>query len=85
VVRDPAAWAGAVRSVAEAAAGLGLGPAGVCPSPLPGPSGNVEFFLLLRAGAGPLDEAALAEAVAEGEALPRRGHPAAEPAGEVRA
>ena len=57
----------------------------MCPSPLPGPSGNVEFFLLLRAGAGPLDEAALAEAVAEGEALPRRGHPAAEPAGEVRA
>jgi 23S rRNA (cytidine1920-2'-O)/16S rRNA (cytidine1409-2'-O)-methyltransferase len=85
VVRDPAAWAGAVRSVAEAAAELGLGPAGVCPSPLPGPSGNVEFFLLLRAGAGPLDEAALAEAVAEGEALPRRGRPAAQPAGGVRA
>jgi 23S rRNA (cytidine1920-2'-O)/16S rRNA (cytidine1409-2'-O)-methyltransferase len=85
VVRDPAAWAGAVRSVAEAAAGLGLGAAGVCPSPLPGPSGNVEFFLLLRAGAGPLDEAALAEAVAEGEGLPRRGRPTAQPAGGVRA
>jgi 23S rRNA (cytidine1920-2'-O)/16S rRNA (cytidine1409-2'-O)-methyltransferase len=86
VVRDPAAWAGAVRSVAEAAAELGLGAAGVCPSPLPGPSGNVEFFLLLRAaGAGPLDEAALAEAVAEGGALPRRGRPAAQPAGGVRA
>jgi 23S rRNA (cytidine1920-2'-O)/16S rRNA (cytidine1409-2'-O)-methyltransferase len=85
VVRDPAAWAGAVRSVAEAAAELGLGAAGVCPSPLPGPSGNVEFFLLLRAGAGPLDEAALAEAVAEGEGLPRRGRPAAQPAGGVRA
>jgi 23S rRNA (cytidine1920-2'-O)/16S rRNA (cytidine1409-2'-O)-methyltransferase len=85
VVRDPAAWAGAVRSVAGAAAELGLGAAGVCPSPLPGPSGNVEFFLLLRAGAGPLDEAALAGAVAEGEALPRRGRPAVQPAGGVRA
>jgi 23S rRNA (cytidine1920-2'-O)/16S rRNA (cytidine1409-2'-O)-methyltransferase len=73
VVRDPRAWAGAVRSVAAAAAELGLGAAGVCPSPLPGPSGNVELFLHLRAGAGALDEAALEAAVAEGAALPRRG------------
>jgi 23S rRNA (cytidine1920-2'-O)/16S rRNA (cytidine1409-2'-O)-methyltransferase len=79
VVRDPAAWAGAVRAVAEAAAEHGLGAAGVCPSPLPGPSGNVEFFLRLRAGAGPLDEVELAAAIAEGEALPRRGGPAARP------
>jgi len=80
VVRDPRAWAGAVRSVAAAAAELGLGAAGVCPSPLPGPSGNVELFLHLRAGAGPLDEAALDAAVAEGAVLPRRGGP---PAAEV--
>jgi 23S rRNA (cytidine1920-2'-O)/16S rRNA (cytidine1409-2'-O)-methyltransferase len=77
VVRDPTAWAAAVRSVAAAAAELGLGTAGVCPSPLPGPAGNVELFLHLRAGAGPLDEAALSAAVAEGAALPRRGGPSA--------
>jgi 23S rRNA (cytidine1920-2'-O)/16S rRNA (cytidine1409-2'-O)-methyltransferase len=76
VVRDPAAWAGAVRSVAEAAAGRGLGVAGICPSPLPGPAGNVELFLHLRAGAAPLDEAALAAAIEEAAALPRRGGPA---------
>jgi 23S rRNA (cytidine1920-2'-O)/16S rRNA (cytidine1409-2'-O)-methyltransferase len=70
VVRDPAARAAAVRSVAAAAAAQGLGVAGLCPSPLPGPAGNVEFFLHLRAGAGVLDEAALAAAVAEGAALP---------------
>lgn len=77
VVRDPRAWADAVRSVAAGAAELGLGAAGVCPSPLPGPSGNVELFVHLRAGAGPLDEAALAAAVEEAAALPRRGGPSA--------
>jgi 23S rRNA (cytidine1920-2'-O)/16S rRNA (cytidine1409-2'-O)-methyltransferase len=75
VVRDPAAWAAAVRSVAAAAAGHGLGVRGVCPSPLPGPAGNVELFLYLAAGAPPLDEAALAGAVEEAAALPRRGGP----------
>lgn len=75
VVRDPAAWAGAVRSVAEAAAGHGLGVAGICPSPLPGPAGNVEFFLYLREQAAPLDEAVLASAVEEAGGLPRRGGP----------
>jgi 23S rRNA (cytidine1920-2'-O)/16S rRNA (cytidine1409-2'-O)-methyltransferase len=70
VVRDPAARAAAVRGVAEAAAALGLGVAGICPSPLPGPAGNLELFLHLRAGAGPLDQATLAAAVAEGAALP---------------
>ena len=49
VVRDPALRADAVRTVAAAAAGgLGLRLAGVVASPLPGPSGNVEFFLWLR-------------------------------------
>jgi 23S rRNA (cytidine1920-2'-O)/16S rRNA (cytidine1409-2'-O)-methyltransferase len=70
VVRDPAVRAAAVRAVADAAAAAGLGAAGVCPSPLPGPAGNLEFFLHLRAGAGPLDEDALQAAVAEGDALP---------------
>jgi 23S rRNA (cytidine1920-2'-O)/16S rRNA (cytidine1409-2'-O)-methyltransferase len=70
VVRDPAARAAAVRRVAEAGAALGLGVAGICPSPLPGPAGNLELFLHLRAGAGPLDEADLQAALDEGAALP---------------
>jgi 23S rRNA (cytidine1920-2'-O)/16S rRNA (cytidine1409-2'-O)-methyltransferase len=56
VVRDPADRADAVRRVADAAAELGLGVAGVTASPLPGPAGNVEFFLWLRRGAPPLAE-----------------------------
>jgi 23S rRNA (cytidine1920-2'-O)/16S rRNA (cytidine1409-2'-O)-methyltransferase len=70
VVRDPAARAAAVRAVAEVGAGLGLGVAGICPSPLPGPAGNLELFLHLRSGATPLDEADLLAAVAEGATLP---------------
>ena len=66
VVRDPALRAETVRRVAEQAAALGLGVAGVTASPLPGPSGNVEFFLWLRRGAPPLDEDRLAAAVAAG-------------------
>src|SRR5215217_4483724 len=48
VVREPALRAEAVLQVARAAYGLGLGTAAVVPSPLPGPAGNVEFFLWLR-------------------------------------
>jgi 23S rRNA (cytidine1920-2'-O)/16S rRNA (cytidine1409-2'-O)-methyltransferase len=55
VVRDPALRAEAVLDVAAAAAAHGLGVAGVTESPLPGPSGNVEFFLWLRRGAPPVD------------------------------
>jgi 23S rRNA (cytidine1920-2'-O)/16S rRNA (cytidine1409-2'-O)-methyltransferase len=66
VVRDPELRAAAVASVARAAAGLGLGVAGITASPLPGPSGNVEYFLWLRRGAGPLDDAALGQAIAAG-------------------
>ena len=47
VVRDPAHRAEAVVAVAGLAAELGWACAGVCTSPLPGPSGNVEFFLWL--------------------------------------
>ncbi|MDQ2839194.1 MAG: TlyA family RNA methyltransferase [Actinomycetota bacterium] len=56
VVRDPAHRADAVRSVARSAQALGWGTAGVARSPLPGPSGNVEFFLWLRRDAGPADQ-----------------------------
>lgn len=48
VVRDPALRAEAVTEVAAAAAELGLRTCGVVASPLPGPSGNVEYFLWLR-------------------------------------
>jgi 23S rRNA (cytidine1920-2'-O)/16S rRNA (cytidine1409-2'-O)-methyltransferase len=66
VVRDPALRSDAVRRIAVAAWDLGLGTAGVVASPLPGPSGNVEYFLHLRRGAPPLDDADLARAVEEG-------------------
>ncbi len=66
VVRDPDLRAGAVAAVARAGLDLGLGVRGVTASPLPGPSGNVEYFLWLRRGAPPLDAARLAQAVAEG-------------------
>ncbi|GIG20917.1 TlyA family rRNA (cytidine-2'-O)-methyltransferase [Cellulomonas chitinilytica] len=48
VVRDPALRAGAVVHVARAARGLGMDVRAVLPSVLPGPSGNVEYFLWLR-------------------------------------
>jgi 23S rRNA (cytidine1920-2'-O)/16S rRNA (cytidine1409-2'-O)-methyltransferase len=54
VVRDPVLRAEAVLAVADAAAGLGLGVGGVAASPLPGPSGNVEFFVWFRRGAAPV-------------------------------
>ena len=63
VVRDPALRAEAVLQVATAAYGLGLGTAGVVRSPLPGPAGNVEFFLWLRRGAPPADPGSVTEAV----------------------
>ncbi len=66
VVRDPLLRSAAVAGVAAAAADLGLGVEGVTASPLPGPSGNVEYFLWLRRGAGRLDHDALASAVAAG-------------------
>jgi len=50
VVRDPGLRAAAVAGVADQAEQRGWGAVGVTPSPLPGPSGNVEFFLWLRLG-----------------------------------
>jgi 23S rRNA (cytidine1920-2'-O)/16S rRNA (cytidine1409-2'-O)-methyltransferase len=50
VVRDPRARVDAVRGVVEQAAQLGLPARGVVASPLPGPSGNVEYFTWLRPG-----------------------------------
>ncbi|MGH3370594.1 MAG: TlyA family RNA methyltransferase [Nocardioidaceae bacterium] len=66
VVRDPELRADAVRGVAQRAAELGWGVAGVAASPLPGPSGNVEYFLWIRRDASVLDETMLRTAVETG-------------------
>jgi 23S rRNA (cytidine1920-2'-O)/16S rRNA (cytidine1409-2'-O)-methyltransferase len=63
VVRDPVLRAEAVASVAAAAAARGWGAHMVATSPLPGPSGNVEFFLWLRRGPATLEEEAIHSAV----------------------
>ncbi len=68
VVRDPADRADAVRAVCDAAAGLGLGVRGVTASSLPGPAGNVEYFVWLRRGAAPLDPDELRRAIEAGPA-----------------
>ena len=49
VVHDPELRAGAMLGVARRAEELGWLTVGVTASPLPGPSGNVEYFLWLRA------------------------------------
>ena len=63
VVRDPALRKSAVMEVAESAYDVGLGTLGVTASPLPGPAGNVEYFLWLRRGAPAIDEATLDRAI----------------------
>ncbi|MDX6273759.1 MAG: rRNA (cytidine1920-2-O)/16S rRNA (cytidine1409-2-O)-methyltransferase [Frankiales bacterium] len=68
VVRDPELRVDAVLRVAESAGSVGLGVAGVAASPLPGPAGNVEYFLWLRADASAVEPAAVRRAVAEGPA-----------------
>ena len=66
VVRDPALREEAVAAVAAAAASLGLGASGLAASPLPGPSGNVEYFLWLRRDAPALDPGQLRQVIVEG-------------------
>jgi 23S rRNA (cytidine1920-2'-O)/16S rRNA (cytidine1409-2'-O)-methyltransferase len=66
VVRDPEHRVQAVLEVGAAAAALGWGTAGVVASPLPGPAGNVEFFLWLRRDAPPPQEDDVRRAVRDG-------------------
>ena len=66
VVRDPALRKAAVIEVAESAYDVGLGTMGITASPLPGPAGNVEYFLWLRRGAAEIDHSMLDEAIAIG-------------------
>jgi 23S rRNA (cytidine1920-2'-O)/16S rRNA (cytidine1409-2'-O)-methyltransferase len=55
-----------IEKVAAQGAELGYGVRGVTASPLPGPSGNVEYFLWFRREAPPLDPADAERAVREG-------------------
>jgi 23S rRNA (cytidine1920-2'-O)/16S rRNA (cytidine1409-2'-O)-methyltransferase len=66
VVRDPALRRSAVLDVAQSAYDVGLGTMGIAASPLPGPAGNVEYFLWLRRGAPAISEAALDIAIEKG-------------------
>ncbi|MFM8843281.1 MAG: TlyA family RNA methyltransferase [Actinomycetota bacterium] len=66
VVRDSQLRRSAVLEVARSAYELGLGTVGVVASSLPGPSGNVEYFLWLKAGAPEITDSALDEAIAKG-------------------
>jgi len=64
VVHDPGLRADAVLSVARRAGELGWHTVDVTASPLPGPSGNVEYFLWLRARTDrPLSDEGLVHAV----------------------
>jgi 23S rRNA (cytidine1920-2'-O)/16S rRNA (cytidine1409-2'-O)-methyltransferase len=63
VVRDPELRQRAVEKVAVRAYELGWGTRGLVRSPLPGPAGNVEFFLWLRRDAPPADRAEIEKVV----------------------
>ena len=69
VVRDLGLRADAVSAVAAAAARRGWGARAVTTSPLPGPSGNVEFFLWLRHGEATIGAADIAAEVERSAAL----------------
>jgi 23S rRNA (cytidine1920-2'-O)/16S rRNA (cytidine1409-2'-O)-methyltransferase len=66
VVRDPALRASAIEEVATSAAENGLGVVGITASRLPGPAGNVEYFLWLQSGAAPFSHERALKAVEEG-------------------
>jgi 23S rRNA (cytidine1920-2'-O)/16S rRNA (cytidine1409-2'-O)-methyltransferase len=66
VVRENALRKAAVSDVANHAFSLGLGCLGVVASDLPGPSGNVEYFLWLKQNAPALLEVDLDNAIALG-------------------
>ncbi|TRZ56955.1 MAG: TlyA family RNA methyltransferase [Streptomycetaceae bacterium] len=68
VVRDPQLRKAAVIDVADSAYDVGLGTMAIVASPLPGPAGNVEYFLWLKRGAPAIDHEALDRAIQEGPA-----------------
>ncbi len=76
VVRDPELHYTAVLQVAQCAQKLGLAIKAVAPSPLPGPAGNVEYFLYMQKDPNTCQlelaelEIAIREAIAQGPAGP---------------
>ena len=66
VVRDPELRQSAVQEVADSAYDMGLGCLGVVASALPGPAGNVEYFLWLRRGSAELSAEELTTAILAG-------------------
>jgi 23S rRNA (cytidine1920-2'-O)/16S rRNA (cytidine1409-2'-O)-methyltransferase len=66
VVREIALRKSAVLEVAQVAYDLGIGCLGVVASSLPGPAGNVEYFLWLKANAPAILEVDLDRAISEG-------------------
>ena len=74
VVRDPVAWSTAIQGVVSAGKDLDLVLHGGTVSPLPGPSGNVEFFLHLRGTpSSVVPGEVIARLVSEGGALAEHG------------
>lgn len=69
VVRDPGGWRAALDRVARAAADLGIGVHDGTVSPLPGPAGNIEFFLWLRPDAAAAWSELRERLVVDGSAL----------------
>jgi len=67
--RDPEQRAETVLGIARAAAARGWGARQVATSPLPGPSGNVEFFLWLRHGAAEVSDEDIHSAVVGADPL----------------
>jgi 23S rRNA (cytidine1920-2'-O)/16S rRNA (cytidine1409-2'-O)-methyltransferase len=70
VVRDSGHRADAVTAVAAQAAARGWGAVGVTVSPLPGPAGNVEYFLWLRHGAATIGDDDIRGEVARSASAP---------------
>jgi 23S rRNA (cytidine1920-2'-O)/16S rRNA (cytidine1409-2'-O)-methyltransferase len=68
VVRDPSLRLAALADVAGTARDLGLSLVGAAASPLPGPAGNVEYFLHLRRDGTDAGDDVLAAAVEAGPA-----------------
>jgi len=66
VVREIALRKSTVLEVAQVAYDLGVGCLGVVASSLPGPAGNVEYFLWLKANAPAILEVDLDRAISEG-------------------
>ena len=66
VVRDPELRKDAIRKVVDSGAQLGLGCNGVVASALPGPKGNVEYFVWLKKGGATISDKEIENAIAKG-------------------